>query len=75
MTLANNTCWKTIKKDLEERFKNKKIVLIGFGREGISTYRLLKKLSISYELYVMDQNPAIVEEYLEKAKDQTTYVL
>lgn len=75
MTLANNTCWKTIKKDLEERFKNKKIVLIGFGREGISTYRLLKKLSISYELYVMDQNPAIVEEYLEKAKDQTTHVL
>ena len=72
--MADNIQWLKIKRKLEQRFDNKKIVLLGFGREGISTYRLLKKLSISSELFIMDQNTEMVESYLEKEKDHTTQV-
>ena len=41
--------------DLVEYFKNKKILILGFGREGISTYKLLRKYLKSQFLYIADR--------------------
>jgi len=71
----NNTQWNDIKQALEKRFFEKKIIIVGFGREGISTYRLLKKLSMPYELYIMDQEPTTAKGFLATLQDEITVVL
>ena len=44
--------------------KNKKVLILGFGREGRSTYKLLKKAGGYKELAISDLNP--VEDVEEK---------
>lgn len=41
-------------KELTEKFKNKKIVILGFGREGQSTYRYLRQLFPEKPLAIAD---------------------
>ncbi len=41
--------------DLVEYFKNKKILILGFGREGISTYKFLRKYLNNQFLYIADR--------------------
>ncbi len=73
--MAKSRQWQKIKLDLEQRFQHKTLVILGFGREGISTYQLFKKLSIPYTLYVMDQNPETVQTFLDEHQDDETRVL
>ena len=41
--------------DLINYFKNKKILILGFGREGQSTYKLIRKYLENQHLYIADQ--------------------
>ena len=41
--------------DLVEYFKNKKILILGFGREGISTYKFLRKNLENQIIYIADR--------------------
>lgn len=45
-----------------EKFKNKKIVLLGYGLEGKSTYKLLGRYCKSAELQIMDSNSEYVHQ-------------
>lgn len=47
--------------NLIEYFKGKKILILGFGREGQSTYKLIRKYLKNQKLYIADKN-----ENLEK---------
>lgn len=58
-----------IQASLEDRYKNKSILILGFGQEGISTYHLLEKLNTTLKIYIMDQNAVAVKNYLEQQKD------
>lgn len=50
-----------------ERYEKKKIVLLGFGREGRSTFDFLKKYVKNCELQIMDKNADYVHEVLSKS--------
>lgn len=67
--------WNTIKNDLETVFEEKRILLLGFGREGMSTYQLLKRLKLSYPISIMDQHPETAEKFLNEQSDSQTVVL
>lgn len=41
-------------KELIDYFENKKIVILGFGREGISSYKLIRKYLKNQMLYIAD---------------------
>lgn len=48
---------KEVAKKVEEvtkEFTNKRILILGFGREGISTFRFFATLHIQCEIYIMD---------------------
>lgn len=42
--------------DLINYFKNKKILILGFGKEGKSTYNLIRKYLPYQDLYIADSN-------------------
>lgn len=42
-------------KDLINYFENKKIIILGFGREGISSYNLIRKHLKNQKLYIADR--------------------
>lgn len=44
--------------NLIEYFKNKKILILGFGREGQSTYKLIRKYLKNQLLYIADKEDA-----------------
>lgn len=66
--------WEHIKKDLIETFKDKRIILVGFGKEGRSTYELLKQLDLDVPLTIMDQQPSVAIDYLATNEDSKTLV-
>ena len=41
--------------DLIEYFKNKKVLILGFGREGQSTYKIIRKYLKNQKIYIADQ--------------------
>ena len=41
--------------DLIEYFKNKKVLILGFGREGQSTYKVIRKYLKDQKIYIADQ--------------------
>ena len=41
-------------KDLINYFENKKVLILGFGREGQSTYKLIRKYLKDQKLYIAD---------------------
>lgn len=41
--------------DLINYFKNKKIIILGFGREGKSTYKVIRKYLKNQTIYIADQ--------------------
>lgn len=53
MRIANCVCMKAVKKILE----NKRILILGFGKEGRSTYGFLRKYFPNSEVAVADRNP------------------
>lgn len=55
--------------DLIEYLKEKKILILGFGMEGYSTYRLIRRHLPDKELFISDANPDVYEKYEELSKD------
>ncbi len=49
-----------------KKFENKKILLLGYGLEGKSTYQLLKRYCGSAELQIMDRNSDYVTQCFEQ---------
>lgn len=49
--------------DLLDYFKGKKILILGFGREGISTYKLIRKYFPSQRVYIADKKENFQESY------------
>lgn len=49
--------------DLINYFKNKKIIILGFGREGQSTYKIIRKYLKDQTLYIADQKENFQEDY------------
>lgn len=41
--------------DLIQYFKDKKILILGFGKEGESTYKLIRKYLKNQHLYISDR--------------------
>lgn len=51
---------------IRRELENKKVLLLGFGREGRSSYRLIRRLLPSLHLTVADQNKQIAEDEVLK---------
>ncbi len=64
-----------IKELLAKKFHEKSILILGFGKEGKSTYHLLNQLKCDLKLFIMDQNTDSVEAYLKLKKDVTTRLI
>lgn len=47
---------------ITEKLKDRKVAILGFGREGRSTYRLLRNYLPEKELWIFDQNASIKED-------------
>ena len=47
---------------ITEKLKDRKVAILGFGREGRSTYRLLRAYLPEKELWIFDQNESIMED-------------
>jgi len=52
---------KIMKEYLEKKFKNKKILILGFAREGQSSFRLLRKYFPDQQISIADQNEVEVD--------------
>ncbi len=59
--------------DLIQYFKDKKILILGFGKEGQSTYNLIRKYLKEQKLYIADQKENFYEDFdvLKKDKNVT----
>lgn len=55
--------------EMIEYLKNKKILILGFGREGQSTYRLIRKYLENQNLYIADINENFQENFETLKKD------
>ena len=51
-----------IEKDLLEYFKDKKVIILGFGREGKSSYNFLRKNFENIAIEIVDENQNLIEE-------------
>lgn len=56
-------------KKLLEFLENKKIVILGFGMEGESTYRFLRKNFPEKQLFIADKNINLLEKHIELMED------
>ena len=61
--------------DLIEYLENKKILILGFGREGKSTYKFIRKYLSKHKLYISDKKKysEFDEDYL-KNDDNITFI-
>lgn len=57
-------------KDLIEYFKDKKVLILGFGREGQSTYRFIRKYLPNQEIYIADQKDNFEEDFIDLKQDE-----
>ena len=48
---------------LEQYFSKKKVLILGFGREGLSTYNFLMKNAVFSELAIADKSPVTLPSY------------
>ncbi len=56
--------------DLIQYFKDKKIIILGFGKEGMSTYKLIRRYLPLQHLYIADRKENF-EENFELLKNDT----
>lgn len=49
-------------KDILEKLKDKKILILGFGREGISTFKFIRKYYPKVRIYIADKNQVNLPE-------------
>lgn len=54
-----------------QKLQNKNIAILGFGREGISTYNFIRKHNVDCKLTIIDGNEKLIEkhDYLKGDKD------
>ena len=57
-------------KQLTDFFRNQKILILGFGREGISTYKFLRGNFPDQKLYITDQDVELLSKRPELKSDQ-----
>ena len=61
--------------DLINFFNGKKIMILGFGREGISTYNLIRKYLKEQKLYIADKKENLIEENDFLIKDNNVEII
>ena len=61
--------------NLIKYFENKKILILGFGMEGYSTYSLIRRHLPSQLLYISDANPNACDKYEDVLKDSNVHIL
>lgn len=61
--------------DLIKYFENKKILILGFGREGKSTYNLIRKYLKEQKLYIADANSKLEEQNIFLKDDKNLEVI
>ena len=49
--------------DLISYFKDKKVLILGFGKEGLSTYKLIRKYLPKQHLNISDKNCNLAEQF------------
>lgn len=55
---------------LVEYLTNKKIAILGFGMEGVSTYKFIRKYLKEQKLYIIDKNEAVFEKNSFVSQDE-----
>lgn len=58
-----------------EHLKNKKIAIVGFGREGKSTYKFIRKYLNNQELEILDGNEKLLEFNEELKNDKNLKII
>lgn len=54
---------------LIEYLKNKKILILGFGLEGYSTYKFIRKHLSNLKIYISDSNENVLQNYADVVSD------
>ena len=54
-----------------QKLENKKIAILGFGREGVSTYNFIKKHHINCDLTIIDANDKLFEKNAYLLEDKS----
>lgn len=62
-------------KELINYFKDKKIIILGFGREGVSTYKLIREYLPEQKLYIGDGNKSILDTNDFLKSDKNVYII
>lgn len=61
--------------ELIKYFQDKKILILGFGREGISTYKLIRKYLKDKQLYIADIKENFQESFdFLKEDENVTFI-
>ena len=60
---------------LVEFLKDKNILILGFGREGETSYKFIREHLKDQKLTIADMNEVIVEDYPYLAEDKNTKLL
>lgn len=60
---------------LVEYLKNKKILILGFGVEGYSTYNFIRRHLSDKTIFISDANPKFIEMYIDVAKDKNIEIV
>ena len=61
--------------NLVQFLKNKKVLILGFGMEGYSTYTFIKRHLPNQEIFISDGNPTFIEKYPDVANDANAKIL
>lgn len=61
--------------NLIKYFENKKILILGFGMEGYSTYSLIRRHLPNQKVYISDANPNAYDKYEEVLKDDNVQMI
>ena len=61
--------------DLVGYLKNKKILILGFGMEGYSTYKFIRNHLPNQQIFISDGNPEFIEKFPELKDDKNANIL
>ena len=61
--------------NLIKYFENKKILILGFGKEGQSTYKLIRKYLKDECIYISDKNEIRKEDYDFLIEDENITII
>lgn len=61
--------------NLIKYLENKKILILGFGMEGYSTYRLIRRHLPNQKVYISDANSKACDKYEDVLKDENAIIL